>query len=135
MFALPDYVLPLMVLSLGYPRSVPHTIPKLERDVIVHQERYRTVSDAEIKQSFDAKYGDFDEPPNKYLEKAFIEAVEADKQGGGGWTDWTVKEMTKLEIRNNAQFLFNLRYPAEVMVKLNQKLIESFKKAGFTFFE
>ena len=134
MFALPDYVLPLMVLSIGYPRSVPHTIPKLAREVIVHHERYRVDSDEEIKLSYEAKYGDFNEPPKKYLEKAFIEAVEADKQGGDGWTDWVVQEMTRLEIRNNAQFLFNLRYPADVMVRLNDNLIESFKNAGFTFF-
>jgi hypothetical protein len=42
--------------------------------------------------------------------------------------------MTRLEIRNNAQFLFNLRYPADVMLMLNKRLIESFKNAGFDFF-
>ncbi len=135
MFALPEYVLPLMVLSIGYPRSIPRTIPKLAREVIVHYECYREDTDAQIKQGFDTKYGDFDIPPEKYLEKAFIEAVEADNQGAGGWSEWTVKEMNRLEIRNNAQFLFNLRYPADVMVKMNESLAAAFKRAGFTLFD
>ncbi len=133
-FAIPEYVLPLMVLTLGYPKSVPNRIPKLPQDVIVHREQYRHDSDEAIKQAFDAKYGDFSVKAEEYLEKAFIETVEADKQGGDGWTTWAVEEMTRLEIRNNAQFLFRLRYPADVMVKMNKELIASFKHAGFDFF-
>lgn len=133
-FAIPEHVLPLMVLTLGYPKSVPARIPKLERDVIVHQEQYHPMSDDEIRQAFDAKYGDFSVKAEEYLEKAFIETIEADKQGGDGWTAWAVEEMTRLEIRNNAQFLFRLRYPADVMVKMNKELVASFQRAGFDFF-
>ena len=133
-FAIPQHVLPLIVLTLGYPKSVPTHIPKLERDVIVHKEQYHPMNDEEIKQAFDAKYGDFAVKAEEYLEKAFIETIEADKQGGDGWTAWAVKEMTRLEIRNNAQFLFRLRYPADVMVKMNKELVGSFKRAGFDFF-
>ena len=133
LFAIPEYVLPLMVLSIGYPKSIPRRIPKLEREAIVHREQYRTASDEEIQQAFTLKYGDFGGKVEEYLEKAFIETIEADKQGGEGWTTWAAEEMTRLEIRNNAEFLFKLRYPAEVMVKLNQRLIESFRQAGFDF--
>jgi len=134
LFAIPEYVLPLMVLSIGYPKSIPRRIPKLEREVIVHKEQYRVASDAEIRGAFDLKYGDFGGKVEEYLEKAFIETIEADKQGGEGWTAWAAEEMTRLEIRNNAEFLFKLRYPAEAMVSLNQRLIEAFRQAGFDFF-
>jgi nitroreductase len=133
-FAIPKYVLPMMVLSIGYPKSIPNRIPKLKRDVIVHQEQYRIANDDEIKQAFETKYGDFGGKTEEYLEKAYIEAIEADKQGAEGRIAWAVEEMTRLEIRNNAQFLFNLRYPADVMLMLNKRLIESFKNAGFDFF-
>jgi len=133
-FELPEHVLPLMVLTLGYPKTVPHRIPKLKPEVIVHREKYRASSDAEIAAAFDAKYGAFDRKDESYLEKAFIEAVEADKQGGDGWSRMTMKEMTRLEISNNAQFLFRFRYPAEEMVKLNARIIDSFRRAGFDFF-
>jgi hypothetical protein len=133
-FSIPEFVLPMMVLSLGYPKSIPRTIPKLERDVIVHHEQYQIDSDEEIMQAFDHKYGDFSIKAEEYLQKAFIETIEADKQGADGWTEWAVSAMTKLEIRNNAEFLFKLRYPNDVMVKMNRHLFHSFKNAGFDFF-
>ena len=134
LFAIPDYVLPMMVLSLGYPKSIPRTIPKLKREVIAHHEQYQSCSDDEIITAFDQKYGEFSIKPEEYLQKAFIETIEADKQGADGWTEWAVAAMTKLEIRNNAEFLFKLRYPNDVMIRMNKHLIESFKNAGFDFF-
>lgn len=71
----------------------------------------------------------------KYLEKAFIEVVEADKQQDQkSWTELVKEEMKKLEIINNAQFLFKLRYPSEVMVKIKKNLVRAFRNAGFDFF-
>jgi FMN reductase [NAD(P)H] len=134
LLAIPEYVLPVMILSLGYPKSIPRTIPKLKRGVIVHHEQYQSQSDEEILQAFDQKYGDFGVKAEEYLQKAFIETIEADNQGADGWTEWAVSAMTKLEIRNNAEFLFKLRYPNDVMVKMNKHLFESFKNAGFDFF-
>ncbi len=132
--ALPDHVLPMMVLSLGYPRSVPKSIPKLPLEAIVHQERYREPSDKEIIVAFEAKYGAFGGRQRDYLEKAFIEVVEADKQAGENWTGMALEQMKRMEIRNNAEFLFKLRYPADVMVQMNQVLISSLQRAGFDLF-
>ena len=134
-FMIPQYVLPMMVLSIGYPKSVPRNIPKLKRNVIAHRERYEVLSDEDIKKAFENKYGSFDDNVEKYLEKAFIEVVEADKQQDQkSWTELVKEEMRKLEIRNNAQFLFKLRYPSEVMVKMNENLVRAFRNAGFDFF-
>jgi len=133
-FAIPEYVLPMMVLSIGYPKSIPRTIPKLKREVIMHRERYETPGDDDIRQAFEDKYGAFDENVEKYLEKAYIEVVEADKQQGEQWMELVKEEMQKLEIRNNAQFLFKLRYPAQAMVGLNEKIADALKNAGFDFF-
>lgn len=132
-FVIPEYVLPMMVLSIGYPKSIPRNIPKLKRDVITHKEKYNVLSNDEIKNAFEDKYGNFDDNVEKYLEKAFIEAVEADKQQSQSWVERVKEKMKKLEIRNNAQFLFKLRYPPEVMAKMNENLISAFKNAGFDF--
>ncbi len=132
-FMIPEYVLPMMVLSIGYPKSVPRNIPKLKRDVITHKEKYNVLSNDEIKNAFEDKYGNFDDNVEKYLEKAFIEAIEADKQQSQSWVERVKEKMKKLEIRNNAQFLFKLRYPPEVMAKINENLISAFKNAGFDF--
>ena len=135
-FTIPEYVLPLMVLSIGYPKSVPKNVPKLKRDVIAHREKYRELSDDEIKMAFEDKYGSFDDNLERYFQRIYVEAVEADKQGKPEWADpeWIKKEMKKLNIKNTAQFLFKFRYPSEEMVKMNETLIGAFKNAGFDFF-
>jgi FMN reductase (NADPH) len=135
-FSIPKYVLPLMVLSVGYPKSIPKNVPKLKRDVITHRERYKELGDDEIKRAFEDKYGKFEDNVQKYLERIYIEAVEADKQEKPQWADleWVKKELAKLNIKNNAQFLFRFKYPAEEMVKMNEAIALSFKNAGFDFF-
>jgi len=132
-FAIPEYVLPMMVLSIGYPKSRPRTIPKLKREVITHNEKYLMPSDEEIRGAFDAKYGNFSAKAEEYLEKAFVETIEAEKQGAEGVISEVMKEMQRLEIRNNAEFLFKLRYPTDMMVMYNKRILDSFRKAGFDF--
>jgi len=133
-FDIPEYVLPMMVLCLGYPKSTPRTIPKLKKEAIVHQEKYRKIEDDGIRQTFDEKYGKIDEDMEKYLERAFIEALEADKQEESKFVERVKKEMKRLDIQNNAQFLFQVRYPTKVMVRMNQRIKESIKNAGFEIF-
>lgn len=132
-FGMPQYVLPMMVLSMGYPRSVPKSMPKLKRDVIVHRERYQVPSDEEIQRAFEDKYESFDENIDRYLEKAFMEVVEADKQQDESWVDRAKEEMKRLEIKNSAQFLFKLRYPSETLINLNEDLIHALRDGGFGF--
>jgi len=123
-----------MVLSIGYPKSIPQSIPKLKKEVIVHQEKYRKPQDDEIRKAFDEKYGTIDQNMEKYLERAFIEALEADKQEMSTYLNRVKNEMKRLDIQNNAQFLFKVRYPTKVMVRMNQRIKQSFKNAGFEIF-
>jgi nitroreductase len=133
-FEIPEYILPMMVLSIGFPKSIPRTIPKLKKEVIVHHERYRKPEEGEIRRAFDEKYGAIDQNTEKYLERTFVEALEADKLETSKYVDRVKKEMKRLDIQNNAQFLFKVRYPTKVMVRMNQRLKQSFKNAGFEIF-
>jgi FMN reductase [NAD(P)H] len=133
-FSMPECVLPMMLLCIGYPKSVPKRIPKLGREVITHREKYRAVNDEDLKRGFENKYGGMESQIEKYLERAFIEVLEADKQDDQNWTARVKEEMKRLEIRNNAQFLFKVRYPSERMVRMNDGLLRSWKRAGFDFF-
>jgi nitroreductase len=133
-FSIPKLVLPMMLLCIGYPESIPNTIPKLNRNIIVHKEKYISLGDTEIQEAYEDKYGNFDEDPEKYFMKAYIEVIEASKQQGDSWLKLAKKRLKRLEITNHAQFLFNLRYPTKTMVGMNEKLIKSFKNAGFNFF-
>jgi len=136
-FNIPRLVLPLMVLSIGYPKIIPKNVPKLKREVITHREKYRELSEDEIKRAFEEKYGNFEDNLKKYMERIYVEAVEADKQEKPDWSNLESikKELARLHITNNAQFLFRYKYPSDEMVKMNQDLISAFRNAGFGFFE
>ena len=134
-FEIPEYVLPMMVLCLGYPKSIPQTIPKLKTEVIVHQEKYRKVGEEAIQKAFYEKYGRIDEDVEKYLERAYVEALEAGKQEEQKFLDRVKKEMKRFDIQNNAQFLFQVRYPTKVMVRMNKRIAQSIKNAGFEIFQ
>ena len=134
-FKMPRFVLPVMALCIGYPKSLPEKIPKLKRKDILHEEEYRTPGEDEIRQAFDEKYGAIDQAVEKYLEKAFVEALEHDRQTEPSLVERVKHEMKRLDIRNNAQFLFKVRYPSEIMVRMNQNLIQSFRNAGFEMFD
>jgi len=133
-FEMPNYVLPMMVLSMGYPKSIPQRIPKLKKEHMVHREKYRKPGDEEICRAFDEKYGPMDESIEKYLEKAFVEALEADKQESSEYLERVKKQMKRLDIQNSAQFLFKLRYPTGVMVRMNERIFRSIRNAGFEIF-
>ena len=133
-FALPEYVLPMMLLCLGYPKSVPKTMPKLNPEILIHREKYKDLQEEDLKRAFENKYGEMESQAEKYLEKAFIEVLEADKQDDQNWTARVKEEMKRLAIKNNAQFLFKVRYTSERMVRMNEGYIRSWKKAGFDFF-
>ncbi len=130
---LPRGVLPMMLLTLGHPASRPSGIPKFPAAVIAHDERYRAMSDEEIAAAFEAKYGAIDEDVDRYLKRAYVEVVEADKQQEESWTRRARDRMASLAIGNSAQFLFKLRYPQSVMVGLNEDMFQSLAKAGFAF--
>lgn len=133
-FNIPKYVIPMMLLSIGFPKSIPRSIPKLKREIMIHQERYQKPNDDEIRKAFDEKYGLMDQNIEKYLEKTFVEVLEAEKLERSNYLDRVKKEMTRLDIQNNAQFLFKIRYPTRVMVRMNQRLKQSFKNGGFEIF-
>ncbi len=133
-FEIPEYVLPMMLLSIGFPKSIPPSIPKLKKEIMIHQERYQKPSDEEIRRALDEKYGPIDQNLEKYLERIFIEALEAEKLDTSSYMERVKKEMKRLDIQNNAQFLFKVRYPTKVMVRMNQRFKESFKNAGFEIF-
>ena len=54
-FEIPEYVLPMMLLSIGVPKSIPQSIPKLKKEMMVHHEKYQQPEADEIRRAFDEK--------------------------------------------------------------------------------
>ena len=65
--------------------------------------------------------------------KAYIEVIEAKKQQNDRWLKLVKKRVSRLGIKNHAQFLFNLRYPSKAMVNMNEEQIQAFKRTVFNF--
>lgn len=130
----PKYVLPMMILCLGYPKSAPSEIPKLHRDVMIHRETYGDPTDHEISAAYEKKYGRIDDALERYFERAFVEVREAERQGEEGLVENAKEKMRKLEIKSNAEFLFKLRYPTDVIAGLNGRLMDAYREAGFDIF-
>jgi FMN reductase [NAD(P)H] len=133
-FGMPAYVFPLMLLCLGYPKAVPRNVPKLKPEIIRHRERYRALSDDGVRNAFAEKYGSFDENARRYFERVLVEAVEADGQGERRWLERARERMAKLAVKNHADFIFKIRYPADLMVEDNGEAIDKFRNAGFDCF-
>ena len=133
-FGMPTYVFPLMLLCLGYPKTVPRNVPKLSTAVVRHRERYRPLGDDEIRNAFDEKYDSFDENAGRYFEKVLVEAGEAAEQGERGWLERSRTRMAELAVKSSAEFVFKVRYRADLMVENNAEAIDIFKNAGFDCF-
>jgi len=139
-FLIPKLVLPMMLLCIGYPEIVPKSPPKLNRNVIFHNEKYKMLNDDEIQKAYDDIYVEFHEDSEKYFLKAYIEAIEKSYFKSDHWLQLEpeIDSMLKLAkesgIKNFAQFLFKYRYPTEIMASMNKKQIQAFRNAGFNIF-
>lgn len=100
---LPDLVVPVTTLALGYPQEAGEKVERLPLESWVHKERYRNDSDAEIIEQFKAK--DEFEPNKGYVE-----------------------ENNK---RSLAQVFTDIRYPRSLNEEVSAKLLAYLSECGF----
>ena len=129
-FGLPEKVVPVVALCVGYPKKVPAGITKLPRAAMVHSERYEEKSPEELKQLYREKYGDLTGDVKSYFKRTYQEALEMDEQSRPDFTDKVARIMARMEVGNAAQLLFKMRYPEEAMKRMGEKIIASLREAG-----
>jgi len=129
-FGLPDKVVPVVALCVGYPKKVRAGITKLPRAAMVHSERYEEKSPDELKQLYREKYGDLTADVKRYFQRTYQEALEMDEQARPDFTDKVARLMARMEVGNAAQLLFKMRYPEEGMKRMGEKIIASLREAG-----
>ena len=91
------------------------------------------MNENDIFEAYNNKYKEFNENIDEFLQKAYVEAIEYDKQLEANMVNMLKERIDKFKIKNPAQILFDLRYPAKAMVAMNRKLFREFKEAGFEF--
>ncbi|MCJ7797368.1 MAG: nitroreductase family protein [Thermoleophilia bacterium] len=129
-FGLPDKVVPVVALCIGYPKKIPAGITKLPKAAMVHSERYEEKPPEELKRLYREKYGDLTADVKKYFERTYQEALEMDEQSRSGFTDKVARLMARMEVGNAAQLLFKVRYPEEAMKRMGESIIKSLREAG-----
>lgn len=133
MFKLPKGVLPVVLLCLGYPRKKPLVRRKLGTAVIVHNERYREMSDRMLKKAFAEKY------PNVRIEMTDdrlrrIRTV-CTRVHGRTFAQKCINAIKQNGYINAVQRYFGLHYVADLMPMDNPWFMRQIKRCGFTWFE
>ena len=102
--SLPDLVVPLTAIALGYPDENPPLVERLPLDAVVHRERYTPAAPERI----DRWYSAFEQNPTN---RAFVE------ENG--------KETL-------AQVFTDVRYPASLYEEMSARLITYLESKGFS---
>lgn len=132
MFELPDGVLPVVLLCLGYPKHRPEPRKKLGLDIIVHDEKYHEPDDRTLLDAFDAKYPLKPEITKDRLDKIYdvVRLVQ-----GRDAADKCLDEIKKRGYINFALRYFALHYAADQMPLHNTEFMKAIEEAGFGFFK
>jgi nitroreductase len=133
MCKLPNGVVPVVLLCIGYPKTKPRVRRKLGVESVVHDETYREIDDAEIRNAYNDKY------PNLKVEvtKSRLERIRrvCTKIHGKKFADACIAAIKKNKYINPAQRYFGMHYDADMMPEGNERFIKIMKKFGFTWFE
>jgi FMN reductase [NAD(P)H] len=140
---LPELTIPVLMTCLGIPKTDDseahlqgHLSKKLGRDIIIHEEKYKQLSDEEVKEKIvSEKYDDWrldleGEVLDKYLKELYEVAKEIN---GEEWAIEVSESILKSKGINRAQFRLGHHYNPVRLRSYNSKLIEFYKKQGFNF--
>jgi len=65
---LPDYVLPSIMLTLGYPKNNPKPSKKFSKEIIVYENTYNEISTKKLNEAYEDKYSSWKmKPKDKFL--------------------------------------------------------------------
>lgn len=130
---LPEGVMPVVILTLGYPKARPAPKRKLARDVLVHRERYREMADDELHRAFEDKY------PALRREVTPERLAVIDEVGravhGPVFAERCLETVHHNGYINAAQNYFALHYRADQMAEGTAQFLEVVHQRGFGWFD
>ncbi len=135
LFKLPDAVVPVVLLSLGYPKTVPKKARKLGQEIVVHQESYQPVVHDVLAGAILEKYGNrkaeiTENDPR--IDRIYKVCLEVGGEDFARKCTDTIKEQGYI---SKSQHYFGLHYLANVMPAGNHNFVEQMEKAGFNWFK
>ncbi|OGL47668.1 MAG: hypothetical protein A2161_19705 [Candidatus Schekmanbacteria bacterium RBG_13_48_7] len=131
--SLPEGVLPVVLLCLGYPKSKPPQRKKLGIRTIVHSEKYHEIEDEKLLMAFAEKYPDLKvDISDERLDR--IQEVCRSLHG----EEFARKCIDKIKQNgyiNPVQRYFCLHYTATEMPIANEKFLKIIEDFGFNWFK
>jgi nitroreductase len=129
---LPDKVLPVVMLLLGYPRGKPPRQKRLATRLVVHDEKYREPSDEELLDALRKKYPWQRQATDEALEKL---AAVCRTVHGPQFADECVARIRRDGFISPAQWYFGLWYRADVLAEGNEAFVDLMEEFGFDWFK
>ena len=131
MFKLPEGVFPVVLLCLGYPLKKVAVRKKLDIDIIVHDEKYKKLSNDELKNAFNKKYNSI----KIEIIPERLDAIERVCKNAHGekFADKCIKKIKKNGYINMVQYYYGLHYVADMMTAGNEEFLKILKDFGFSF--
>lgn len=125
---LPDYVLPSIMLTLGYPKSKPKLSKKFTKELIVHNNTYKEVPIKKLKEAYKDKYSLWKmKPKDKFMNLIYETSKKyKDEEFAQKCIDF-IKEKDTI---SPYQFWFGCYYLDDDFMNLNE-YIDFMRKKGF----
>jgi nitroreductase len=133
MLKLPNGVLPVVLLSLGYPKTRPAPKRKLGVDVIVHSEVYHDSPDDQLRAAFDLKYPGLQREITPERLDTITEVCT--RTNGPEFARQCVERIRAAGYINPVQYYFGLHYRADQLPIGNDEFLRLMKEFGFDWFE
>lgn len=128
-FNLPQGVLPIVLLTLGYPKTERRIANKLSKEIVVHNEQYQEPSIDLIEKEYYKKYGDDSLDLNEERVEQILEAVKIVE---GEDMILEAREYLKtLKKVKRPTWYFTYKYPARLMASDNTGLLDILAEDGF----
>ena len=133
MLSLPDGVLPVVLLSVGYPAKKADPARKLGVDVVVHNETYREIDDEELADAFDDKYrGRQREITQERLDKIYRVCCEVHSEE---FAEECLDRIRASGYIGAAQTYFGLLYSANTVPLGTENFLETIDRLGLHCFK
>lgn len=105
---LPDYVLPSIMVTLGYPKNNIKVSRKYDRNVIVHDEEYHDMDISTLLSEYRKKYINWNMKPNeKFINKIYDTAI---KYHGPDYAEMCKKDILEKGFISPYQYWFGCYY-------------------------
>ena len=133
MFQLPKFVIPVVLISIGYPESKPNQRKKFTQDVIVHDEKYHQYDPSELSAAYANRENGKQIAMNEKNTEMFHAVCQA--VHGKEYADEVLEKTKARGFFSPIQNLYGLHYHAAMMPMGNLGFLKILQNQGIDFFE